>query len=142
MQCKQYISIHRYFDLSKIDKCWYQRKGISQSTDYGSYLSPKIQTFHSCLDNNECNFEFFDINNNNETEPGCIFDENLVNFNQPDDIEEINDNFKTIESTETLSHKSYLSICNDLYSVMKNNKEISTFLVGMVLCQNKIKIWI
>ena len=41
------------------------------SSNYGSHLSPKIYTFDSCLDNNEDNFVIFDINNNNETEPGC-----------------------------------------------------------------------
>ena len=47
--------------MLKIDKCWYKRKGISQSTDYGSYSSPKIYTFDSYLDNNENNYDIFDI---------------------------------------------------------------------------------
>ena len=62
--------MHRKYDKSKIDKCWYQRKGISKSSNYCSYLSPEIYTFHSCLDNNEDNFEIFDINNDNETKLG------------------------------------------------------------------------
>ena len=70
MQCKYHISIHRKCDMSKIDKCWYQRKEISYSFNCGSYLSPEIYTFDSCQDNNEDTFEFFYINNNNETEPG------------------------------------------------------------------------
>ena len=65
-------------------------------------MSSKILTFYSCLDNNEDNFEFFDINNNNETKLGCIFDENLIHFDQPDDTKEINNNFITIESSATL----------------------------------------
>ena len=89
MQYKHHISIHRKFDVSKINKCWYQRKWISQSSNYGSYFSPKMYRFDSYLDNNENNFEIFDINNNNEMEPGCMFDENLVNFDQLDEIEKL-----------------------------------------------------
>ena len=51
-----------------------------QTNADGSYSSSIIDTFDSCLDNDKDNFEFFDINNNNETEPGGTFDENLVNF--------------------------------------------------------------
>ena len=82
MQCKHHISINRTFDKSNIGKHCYQRKEILQSSNYGPYLSPKMYTFDSCLDNNEDNFEIFDINNNNDTKHWCIFDENLVNFDQ------------------------------------------------------------
>ena len=140
IQCKYYISIHRNLNISKIDRCWYQRKGIPQSYNYGSYLSPEIYTFDSYLDNNEDNFEFFDINNNNETEPGCIFDENLFNFNQPDDNEEKRNNLKSILFTETLSYKSFILICNELYNVMKNNKEIPIIVVGMLLERKEVII--
>ena len=46
---------------------------------------------------------------------------------------EIIDNCQTNESTETLSYKSYSSICNELYSVTKNNNVIYIFIVGMLL---------
>ena len=81
----------------------------------------KSYSFNSCLDNDEVNFEFCYIKNNNETKPGCIFDENLVNFDRPDDIEEIIDNSQTVKRTETLSYKPLPSLCNELYSVMKKN---------------------
>ena len=77
-------------------------KETSQSFNYGSYTSPK----YSYL-NDEDNFDIFYINNNNETEPVCIFDENLGNFDQPDDIVEIIDNRQLIESTETLSYEPF-----------------------------------
>ena len=57
-QYKHHILIHRKSNTSKIDKCWYQRKGISQSSNYGSYLSPKIYTLYSCLDKDEDNLIF------------------------------------------------------------------------------------
>ena len=97
------------------------------------YHQKCIYAFNSCLDNNEDNFENFDINHNNETEPDYIFDEKLVNFDQLDGIEVINDDFKTIESTETYLINHINQICNDLYCVMNNSKEISTFDVGILL---------
>ena len=39
----------------------------------------------------------------------------------PDDIVVIKDNNQSIEYTETLSYKSFSSICNELYSVIKTN---------------------
>ena len=84
--------------------------------------------------------EIFDIHINNETELGWTFDENLVNFDQPDDIEKIIDNIQTIKSTETLSYKSFSSICNKLYSVMKNNNKISTFVIGVLLEMKEVII--
>ena len=101
---------------------------------------PKYIHIDSYLDNNEDNFDFFDINNNNETEPGCTFDEDLFNFNQPDDNEEIRNNLKSILFTETLSYRLFILICNELYNVMKNNKEIPTFVVGMLLERKKVII--
>ena len=62
-----------------------------------------------------------------------IFDENLVNFNQPDDVEGKGDKSTTILCTKTLSYKSFISICNELYIDMKNNNETSIFVVGMLL---------
>ena len=140
MQCKHHISIHRKFDMSKIDKGWYKMKGIPQSSNYDSYSFRKIYAFHSCLENDEDNLEIFDIHNNNETELGWTFDENLVNFDQPDDIEEMIGNIQTIESTEILSYQSFSSICNKLYSVMKNNNKISTFIIGMLLEMKEVII--
>ena len=46
------------------------------------------------------------------------------------DNEEVFDN---CESTETLPLSSYWSICNDLYNVIKNNNEINTLFVDMLL---------
>ena len=68
------------------------------------FVSKNIYTFDSCLNNDEDIFDF--------KIHGCIFDDNLVNFDQPDDIMEIMDNSQTIESTDTLSYKSFSSICN------------------------------
>ena len=42
MQCKHQIPIHRQFDITKIDRFWYKRKGISMSSKHGSYVSPRI----------------------------------------------------------------------------------------------------
>ena len=107
MQCKYYIYINRKFDMKTLDKCWYQRKGTWQSSNYGSYSSPQIYTFDSCQDNDEDNFDIFDIHNNNKTVAGCTFDDNLGNLDQSDDIVEIICICQTIESTETLSNKSF-----------------------------------
>ena len=93
MQCKHAISKNSNVDISKIDKCWNQRKGISQSSNYSSHSSPNTHIFDSCLGNDEDNYVFFHINNNNKTEPGCIFDEHLVNLDQSDDAVEMIDNF-------------------------------------------------
>ena len=64
----------------------------------------------------------------------------MVNFDQPDDIEKIIDNIQTIKSTETLSYKSFSSIYNKLYSVMKNNNKISTFVIGVLLEMKEVII--
>ena len=66
----------------------------------------------------------------------------------PDDIVVIKDNNQSIEYTGTLSYKSFSSICNELYSVIKTNNELSTFVVGMLLEMKELiiskqnKIWI
>ena len=57
----------------------------------------------------------------------------LVNFEEYDDIVEIIGNRQLNESTETLSYKSFPSIYNEFYSVIKKNNELSTFVVGMIL---------
>ena len=58
----------------------------------------------------------------------------------PDDIVVIKDNNQSIEYTETLSYKSFSSICNELYSVIKTNNELSTFVVGMLLEMKEVII--
>ena len=58
MQCKNQIYINRTFDISKIDKSWYKRKGVSLSSNYSSRSSPKIYKIDFCFDNDEDNFEF------------------------------------------------------------------------------------
>ena len=40
MHWKHHIFINRNFDMSIIDKGWYQKKGVSQLSNYGSYSSP------------------------------------------------------------------------------------------------------
>ena len=60
----------------------------------------------------------------------CLFDENLG------DIDKIVDNAKLFDNyqpTETIMISSYLSICYDLYNVMKTNNEITLFVVYMLL---------
>ena len=121
MHWKHHIFINRNFDMSIIDKGWYQKKGVSQLSNYGSYSSPNHIHLILVWIMMKLTLIFFYIKNNNETNPGCIFDENLVNFDRPDDIEEIIDNSQTVKRTETLSYKPLPSICNELYSVMKKN---------------------
>ena len=74
MQYKHHTSIKRLFDISKINNCWYQKKGITQSSTFGSYASPKINNFGSYFDD-ENNFDIIDIINNNENEHIYLFDE-------------------------------------------------------------------
>ena len=40
MQYKHQISILRQFDISKIDRCWHKRKGITMSSNLRSYSLP------------------------------------------------------------------------------------------------------
>ena len=68
--------MNRFFDISEIDKSQNQRKGIIQSLNYGSYASPKIYEFDSCLDD-EHDENIFDMNHNNEIEYICFFDDNM-----------------------------------------------------------------
>ena len=63
----------------------------------------------------------------------------MINSNHSNDVKEINDNFKKILSTETLSYKTFISIYNELYNVKINYKEMSIFVVGITISkQNKI----
>ena len=42
IQCKHDICVNQKFDISKIGKCWWKRKHISQSLHKGNYNSPTI----------------------------------------------------------------------------------------------------
>lgn len=67
MQCKHNIYISKIFNISKIDKYWYQRKSITKLFNYGSYLSPKIYRFDNRLNDDEY-YNICDMENNNEVE--------------------------------------------------------------------------
>ena len=69
MQCKHQISILKQFDISKIDRCWHKRKGITMSSNLKSYLSPILFSMDLNIDNDESNLDIFDnniINDNSE----------------------------------------------------------------------------
>ena len=128
MQYKYHISINRIFGFIKIDKCWHQRKRIIQSSNYGSYASPNIHNFDSSFDD-EDNFDIFYMNNNNEIERVCLFEENSDNN---DKISKNGKSFDNYQSTETISFSSYYITFNDLFNVIKNNNEISTFIASSI----------
>ena len=141
MQCKHQISILRQFDISKIDRCWHKRKCISMSSNLRSYLSPILFSMDLNIDSDESNFDIFDnniINDYSETE--YCFDLDMINTDHPDEIVDIIDNNKHNDSIidnkkqkDTLSYKSYTTICDELYNIMRKKKTISTFVVGMLL---------
>ena len=87
MQCKHQISILRQFDISKIDRYWHQRKGITMSSNLKSYLSPRLFSMNSYIDNDESNLNVFDniINNDNSEIEKC-YDSDMINVNSPDEI--------------------------------------------------------
>ena len=123
MQCKHQISINKQFDIQKIDKCWHQRMNISKSSNHGSYVSPRIFSINLSIYNDESNMDICD------NKPS-IFENNMINANDPDktvDIIDLNN------SNNTLSHKSFTVICDGLYNSMENNKSTSTFVIGMLL---------
>ena len=120
IECKHRISINRKIDISKIDKCWYKRKGLSLLSNYGPFSSPKIYTFDCWLDYDEDNFEIFDNNyHNDDPEIECTFDDNLVNIEHPDEYVERIDNNTTDKSTNTLIYTSISSICDELHTTTK-----------------------
>ena len=55
--------------------------------------------------NDEDKFDIFGINNNNENEPVCLFDEYLGNFDEPVNNEKKINNCQSTKSTETISYK-------------------------------------
>ena len=62
----------------------------------------------------------------------------MINSYLPDKIIDIIDSNKHNDTIvdnnkhkDTLSHKSYTIICDELYNIMRKNKTISTFVVGM-----------
>ena len=65
MQCKHQISILRKSDISKIDICWYRRKGITMSSNLRSYSSPRLFSMDLNIDSDEFNFDIFDNNSIN-----------------------------------------------------------------------------
>ena len=69
MQYKHNISlfISRRFDLTKFDKCRYQRKVITSLANHGSYFSPKIRKFDNNL-NDEETYGTLNIQNVDEVE--------------------------------------------------------------------------
>ena len=66
MQCKYQIYIFKKFDISKIDRCWHKRKGISISSNLRSYLSPILFSIDLNIDSDESNFDIFDNSNIND----------------------------------------------------------------------------
>ena len=99
-------------------------------SNYGFYASPNIHNFDFSFDD-EDNFDIFDMNNNNEIEQMCLFEENSDNN---DKISENGKSFDNYQSTETISFSSYYITFNDLlFNVIKNNNEISTFIADMLL---------
>ena len=67
-----------------------------------------------------------------------FFDVYMINAYLPDKIINIIDSNKHNDTIvdnnkhkDTLSHKSYTIICDELYNIMRKNKKISTFVVGM-----------
>ena len=136
MQCKHQISILRQFDISKIDRCWHKRKGITMSSNLKSYLSPRLFSMDSYIDNDESNLDVFDniINNDNSEIEKC-YDTDMINVNIPDEIIDIIDineqNENNIDSNkhkDTLSYQSYSTICDDLYNIMKKRKQYQNLL--------------
>ena len=65
----------------------------------------------------------------------CTFDDNFINLKYLDECIEIADTSTTKKSTDTLSYKSFSSICDKLYNVMKKK---STLVVGMLLEMKKV----
>ena len=49
MQCKHDICVNNSFDISKIGKCWFKRKNISQSSNKGNYNIPTIIKYKSMV---------------------------------------------------------------------------------------------
>ena len=87
VQCKHQISILKQFDISKIDRCWHRRKGISMSSNLRSYLSPRLFSMDLNIDNDESNFDIFDNNSTNDySEIENCFDVDMTNADHPDKL--------------------------------------------------------
>ena len=83
------------------------------------------------VNSDESNMNIFDNNTTNDYPViEHIIDEDMINADNPDEIVDIFDNNK---HKDTLSHKLFTTLCNRLYNVIRNNKTISTFVVGMLL---------
>ena len=91
------------------------------------------------IDSDESNLDIFDNNIINDySEKETIFDSDMINADHPDEIFDIIDINKhndivigNNKHKDTLSYKSYTTICEELYNIMR--KKISTFVVGMLL---------
>ena len=101
------------------------------SSNHRCYVSPRIFSMDLSIDSDESNLDIFDDNTTNDYPVSeNMFDEDMINTDNPGEIVDIIDNNK---HKDTLSNKSFTTICNGLYNVMKNNKTISTFIVGILL---------
>ena len=80
LQCKHQISILRQFNISKIDRCWHRRKGISMSSNLRSYSSPRLFSMYLNIDSNESNFDIFDNSIINDYSKNIFFDSDMINI--------------------------------------------------------------
>ena len=71
IQCEDLLSLNNTHDITKIGKCWHQRKGVTRSTIVGVYVTPNIFNFYNIdLNNDDDNklygFDMYYDTNNNE----------------------------------------------------------------------------
>ena len=106
------------------------------SSNLKSYLSPRLFSMDSYIDNDESNLDVFDniINNDNSEIEKC-YDTDMINVNIPDEIIDIIDineqnetNIDSNKHKDTLSYQSYSTICDDLYNIMKKRKQYQNLL--------------
>ena len=132
MQCLHQISILKKNEVSKIDRCWHKRKGISMSSNLISYSSLRLFSMTLNIDNDESNFNIFDNNIINDySEAENCFDLDMINADHSGEIVVIIDNNKYNDTIidnnkhkDTLSYKSYTTICDELYNIMRKKKTI------------------
>ena len=108
MQYKHRIYLQKFFDLSKIGCCWYQRSIITQMKNVSSYSNPKILKPEIVMFDKDNNLDSFNMNNND----GNIFNNTSVTYNNDDSV--LNEPYKVYISSKThISYSSFNARCNN-----------------------------
>ena len=124
------ISYKENIDLSLIWKCWYQRNKITNSSYVGSYVSPRLKNNIPEIEE----VEIFPISNIEDVYDEIYIDEKETNQLCRDNPELKDNNI----SKNNISRSSFMDIYNLLFNNTKNDVQLSSTVIGLLLELNKM----